>query len=199
MNLPNKLTIFRIILVPIMVIIPFFPIEGEMFNIPIKWLLIALIFIIASITDKLDGYLARSRNEITTFGKFLDPIADKILVLAAMIMLVEASRLPAWIPIIVLFREFLVSGYRLIAVEKSGNVIAASIWGKLKTVTQMLGLIIALIDVNPFGKFLDGCLSGINLAINILSTSMLFISIIATVFSGWNYVKNGKNILLNKE
>lgn len=199
MNLPNKLTIFRIILVPIMVIIPFFPIEGELFNIQIKWLLIALIFIIASITDKLDGYLARSRNEITTFGKFLDPIADKILVLAAMIMLVEASRLPAWIPIIVLFREFLVSGYRLIAVEKSGNVIAASIWGKLKTVTQMLGLIIALIDVNPFGKFLDGSLSGINLAINILSTSMLFISIIATVFSGWNYVKNGKNILLNKE
>lgn len=199
MNLPNKLTIFRIILVPIMVIIPFFPIEGELFNIQIKWLLIALIFIIASITDKLDGYLARSRNEITTFGKFLDPIADKILVLAAMIMLVEASRLPAWIPIIVLFREFIVSGYRLIAVEKSGNVIAASIWGKLKTVTQMVGLIIALIDVNPFGKFLDGSLSGINLAINIISTSMLFISIIATVFSGWNYVKNGKNILLNKE
>lgn len=199
MNLPNKLTIFRIILVPIMVIIPFFPIEGELFNIQIKWLLIALIFIIASITDKLDGYLARSRNEITTFGKFLDPIADKILVLAAMIMLVEASRLPAWIPIIVLFREFIVSGYRLIAVEKSGNVIAASIWGKLKTVTQMVGLIIALIDVNPFGKFLDGSLSGINLAINIISTSMLFISVIATVFSGWNYVKNGKNILLNKE
>lgn len=197
MNLPNKLTIFRIILVPIMVIIPFFPIEGELFNIQIKWLLIALIFIIASITDKLDGYLARSRNEITTFGKFLDPIADKILVLAAMIMLVEASRLPAWIPIIVLFREFIVSGYRLIAVEKSGNVIAASIWGKLKTVTQMVGLIIALIDVNPFGKFLDGSLSGINLAINIISTSMLFISVIATVFSGWDYVKNGKDILSN--
>lgn len=197
MNLPNKLTIFRIILVPIMVIIPFFPIEGELFNIQIKWLLIALIFIIASITDKLDGYLARSRNEITTFGKFLDPIADKILVLAAMIMLVEASRLPAWIPIIVLFREFIVSGYRLIAVEKSGNVIAASIWGKLKTVTQMVGLIIALIDVNPFGKFLDGSLSGINLAINIISTSMLFISVIATVFSGWDYMKNGKDILSN--
>ena len=118
MNLPNKLTIFRIILVPIMVIIPFFNIDGEMFNIPITWLLIDLIFIIASITDKLDGYLARSRNEVTTFGKFLDPIADKILVLAAMIMLVEATKLPAWIPIIVLFREFIVSGYRLIAVEK---------------------------------------------------------------------------------
>ena len=103
MNLPNKLTIFRIILVPIMVIIPFLPINGELFSIPLTWLLVTFIFIIASITDKLDGYLARSRNEITTFGKFLDPIADKILVLAAMIMLVEASRLPAWIPIIVLF------------------------------------------------------------------------------------------------
>ena len=195
MNLPNKLTIFRIILVPIMVIIPFFNIDGEMFNIPITWLLIDLIFIIASITDKLDGYLARSRNEVTTFGKFLDPIADKILVLAAMIMLVEATKLPAWIPIIVLFREFIVSGYRLIAVEKSGNVIAASIWGKLKTVTQMLGLII---DVNSFGKFLDGSLSGINLIINIASTMMLLISVIATIFSGWEYIKNGKDLLSDK-
>ena len=167
MNLPNKLTIFRIILVPIMVIIPFFNIDGEMFNIPITWLLI-------------------------------DPIADKILVLAAMIMLVEATKLPAWIPIIVLFREFIVSGYRLIAVEKSGNVIAASIWGKLKTVTQMLGLIIALIDVNSFGKFLDGSLSGINLIINIASTTMLVISVIATIFSGWEYIKDGKDLLLDK-
>ena len=150
--------------------------------------------LIASITDKLDGYLARSRNEVTTFGKFLDPIADKILVLAAMIMLVEATKLPAWIPIIVLFREFIVSGYRLIAVEKSGNVIAASIWGKLKTVTQMLGLIIALIDVNSFGKFLDG----INLIINIASTMMLLISVIATIFSGWEYIKNGKDLLSDK-
>ncbi|MBO5348588.1 MAG: CDP-diacylglycerol--glycerol-3-phosphate 3-phosphatidyltransferase [Clostridia bacterium] len=198
MNLPNKLTIFRIILVPIMVIIPFLPLEGSLFNIPITWLLVTLIFVIASITDKLDGYLARARNEVTTFGKFLDPIADKILVLAAMIMLVEALRLPAWIPIIVLFREFLVSGYRLIAVEKSGNVIAASIWGKLKTVTQMVGLIVALIDMNSFGKFLDGSLTGINLLLNILSTGMLTISIIATVFSGWDYIKNGKDILLDK-
>ena len=123
MNLANKLTIFRIILVPIMVVIPFIPIEGELFGIPITWLLVALIFIIASITDKLDGYIARSRNQITTFGKFLDPIADKILVLTAMIMLVGANRLPAWIPVIVLFREFIVSGYRLIAVEKSGMLL----------------------------------------------------------------------------
>ena len=195
MTLPNKLTIFRIILVPIMVIIPFLPLEGELFNIPITWLLVELIFIIASITDKLDGYLARSRNQVTTFGKFLDPIADKILVLSAMIMLVENSRLPAWIPIIVLFREFLVSGYRLVAVQKSGNVIAASIWGKLKTVTQMIGIIIALIDMNSFGTCIFGNLSGLSLAINIMSTLMLSISVIATIVSGIDYMKNGKDLL----
>ncbi len=194
MNLPNKLTLFRIILVPIMVIIPFIPLEGELFGISITWLLVALIFVIASITDKLDGYLARSRNQVTTFGKFLDPIADKILVLAAMIMLVEASRLPGWIPIIVLFREFIVSGYRLIAVQKDGNVIAASIWGKLKTITQMLGLIVALIDINAFGTCFNGSLSGIPLVLNIVSTVILSISVIATIFSGWDYIKNGKDL-----
>ena len=130
MNLPNKLTIFRIVLVPIMVIIPFLGLNTIYTNslIPLTWIIVEAIFIIASITDKLDGYIARSRNQITTFGKFLDPIADKILVLAAMIMLVQDQRLPAWIPIIVLFREFIVSGYRLVAVGENGNVIAASIW-----------------------------------------------------------------------
>ena len=195
MNLPNKLTIFRIILVPIMVIIPFFNIDGEMFNIPITWLLIDLIFIIASITDKLDGYLARSRNEVTTFGKFLDPIADKILVLAAMIMLVEATKLPAWIPIIVLFREFIVSGYRLIAVEKSGNVIAASIWGKLKTVTQMIAIILAFVDLNSFGACFSGELQNGAFALNLIATIMMIIQAIATVFSGYDYMKDMKNLL----
>ena len=195
MNLPNKLTVFRILLVPIMVILPFLPIHGELFNIPYVWILVDIIFIIASITDKLDGYLARSRNQITTFGKFLDPIADKILVLAAMIMLTEAGRLPAWIPIIVLFREFIVSGYRLIAVEKSGAVIAASMWGKLKTVTQMVGIGFALVDVNKFAKFFDGSLTGIPLAFNVISTVLLSLSVVATIFSGWDYVKGGKNLL----
>ena len=198
MNLPNKLTIFRIILVPIMVIIPYLPVEGELFSIPITWVLVAVFFVIASITDKLDGYLARSNNQVTTFGKFLDPIADKILVLAAMIMLVEASRLPAWIPIIVVFREFLVSGYRLVAVQKSGNVIAASMWGKIKTVTQMIGLIVALVDMNTFGKFFGGSLNGWALLLNIASTSILFISVVATVFSGWDYLKDGKDLLMDK-
>ena len=171
MNLPNKLTIFRIILVPIMVIIPFFNIQGEFLGIPYTYWILNLIFIIASITDKLDGYIARSRNQVTTFGKFLDPLADKILVLAAMIMLVEMSKLPAWIPIIVVVREFMVSGYRLIAVEKGGKVIAASVWGKLKTVTQMLAIILAFIDVNAFGAFLTKSLTGANLILNSSSRS----------------------------
>ena len=148
MNLANKLTIFRMILVPIMVVVPFFGITGTFLGIPITWWIINFIFIVASITDKLDGYIARSRNQITTFGKFLDPLADKILVLSAMCMLVEINKLPAWIPIIVLAREFIVSGYRLVAVEKGGKVIAASIWGKLKTVTQMLAIILAFAEIH---------------------------------------------------
>lgn len=194
MNLPNKLTIFRIILVPIMVIIPFIPIEGEFLNIPITWIIIDIIFILASLTDKLDGHIARSRNEITTFGKFLDPIADKILVLTAMIMLVEANRLPAWIPIIVVFREFLVSGFRLVAVGENGNVIAASMWGKIKTVTQMFALTLALIDMNSFCVFIKGDLQGVNLVLNVLASVLMAISIIATVFSGYDYLKHGKDL-----
>ena len=202
MNLANKLTIFRILLVPVIMLIPIIDnlvgIPGEFLGISTAFWIMNIIFIVASITDKLDGYIARSRNQVTTFGKFLDPLADKILVLSALVILVEYGKIPSWIPIIVLAREFIVSGYRLIAVEKSGNVIAASIWGKLKTVTQMLGLIIALIDVNSFGKFLDGSLSGINLIINIASTMMLLISVIATIFSGWEYIKNGKDLLSDK-
>ena len=195
MNLPNKLTVFRIILVPIMVIIPFFNIQGEFLGIPVTMWLINLIFIIASITDKLDGTIARKTNQITTFGKFLDPIADKILVIAAMTMLVEMAKLPAWIPIIVITREFIVSGYRLVAVEKGGKVIAASIWGKLKTVTQMLAIILAFVDISAFGAFLVTELTGGALYLNVLATALMFISVIATIFSGWDYVKNGKELL----
>ena len=140
MNLANKLTIFRMILVPVILIIPYLGIEKEVclglleasIGIPVTMLLMDLVFIIASITDKLDGYLARSRNMVTTFGKFLDPLADKILVLTSLIILVQFDRLPAWIPAIILTREFLVSGYRLVAVEKGGQVIAASFLRKIE-------------------------------------------------------------------
>ena len=194
MNLANKLTLFRIILVPIILIIPFLGIQGEVLGVPITYIIIDIIFIIASATDKLDGHIARSRNQITTFGKFLDPIADKILVIVAMLILVEAGRLPAWIPAIVVIREFIVSGYRLVAVEKSGKVIAASIWGKIKTCTQMLGLVVAFIDVNGFGAIFSGNLSGIPFVINLITTILLSISVIATIFSGIDYLKGSKEL-----
>ena len=195
MNLANKLTIFRIILVPLMVIIPFLGIQGEVLGIPITYLVVNLIFIIASITDNLDGYIARSRNQITTFGKFLDPLADKILVISALVILVEYSKIPSWIPIIVLAREFVVSGYRLIAVEKGGKVIAASIWGKLKTVTRMIAIILAFLDVNAFGDCFSGQLTGIPFVLNLGVTIMMIIQTIATIFSGYDYLKNGKDLL----
>ena len=209
MNLPNKLTILRIILVPIMVMIPYLNIQGEVLGISISWLIIDAIFIIASITDKLDGSIARSKNMVTNFGKFLDPIADKILVLGAMVMLVEMNKLPAWIPVIVLFREFVVSGYRLIAVEQGGKVIAASIWGKIKTATQMFAIILAFIDKFGYGKFVFRVRSeaeqiissaGIYMntpqfILNIVVTVLMSVSVIAAIFSGWDYIKGGKELL----
>ena len=197
MNLPNKLTIFRIILVPVMVIISLLNIQGTFLNIPISYWIINLIFIIASITDHLDGKIARKNNQVTTFGKFADPLADKILVLSAMLILVEFNKLPAWIPIIVLAREFVVSGYRLIAVEKGGQVIAANIWGKLKTVTQMIAIVLCFLDLNAFAAFINTKLTGLDLAINVLSSLFIFVSVVATIFSGWSYIKGGKDLLKN--
>lgn len=212
MNLANKLTIFRIILVPIFVIIAYLGqlglINGEFLGISITFLIMDVIFIIASITDKLDGYIARSRNQITTFGKFLDPLADKILVLSALVILVEFNKIPAWIPIIVLVREFLVSGYRLVAVEKGGKVIAASIWGKLKTVTQMIAIILIFIDKFNFCDFLRATTNIENAVsssfqifmttpefiFNIITSVLLLVSVIATIFSGWDYLKGGKDL-----
>ena len=194
MNLANKITIIRILLVPIMVIIPFLNIKSNLWGIPVEYIIIDIIFIIAALTDKLDGYIARSKNQITNFGKFLDPIADKIVVITAMVMLVEFNHLPAWIPIIVIFREFVVSGYRLIAVQSSGKVIAANIWGKLKTVTQMLAISLAFIDPNPYGAIFNGRLSGYEFIINLLVTLTMSISVVATIFSGWEYIKGGKDL-----
>ena len=195
MNLANKLTIFRIILVPILIIIPLIGIKQEWYGIPVTWILVDIIFLIASITDKLDGYIARSRNQVTTFGKFLDPLADKILVLAAMILLVEDGRLPSWIPIIVLAREFIVSGYRLIAVEKGGIVIAASKWGKLKTITQMIAIVLAFVDMNPFAECFRGTLSGGDFILNMIVTILMITQTIATIFSGYDYLKGSKKLL----
>ena len=213
LNLANKLTLFRIILVPVMMLIPIIDslcgINGTFLGISIAFWIMNIIFIIASITDKLDGYIARSRNQVTTFGKFLDPLADKILVISALVILVEYAKIPSWIPIIVLAREFIVSGYRLLAVEKGGKVIAASIWGKLKTVTQMIAIICCFVDSFNFGEFIFRVPNVVEMIsnssaiymttgqfiINIFATVMLVVSVVATIFSGVDYLKNGKELL----
>lgn len=205
MNLPNKLTVIRILLVPVMVVVALLGtygvIKGNFLGVGIEFWILNLIFIVASITDKLDGSIARSRNLVTNFGKFLDPIADKILVLAAMLILVEKQMIPAWIPIIVLTREFSVSAYRLIAVEQGGKVIAASNWGKLKTVTQMIAIIFAFININgtnTFFNFIGWELEPVELVINMITSVMLLISVVAAVFSGWDYIKGGKDLFKDK-
>lgn len=195
MNTPNKLTVARILLVPVMVIIALINIPGSIGNIPMSMIIIDIIFIIGSITDNIDGRLARKNNQITTFGKFLDPIADKILVLSAMLILVELGHLPAWIPIIIITREFAVSGYRLIAVQEKGEVIAANKWGKIKTTTQMIAIILAFIDANPFGAIFNQSLYGYDFVINLLTTIFMLACVIATIFSGYEYLKGGKDLL----
>jgi CDP-diacylglycerol--glycerol-3-phosphate 3-phosphatidyltransferase len=197
MNLANKLTIFRMVLVPIFVIIGYIGIPGEIIGISNTIWCMNIIFIIASITDKLDGYLARKNNQVTDFGKFLDPIADKILVIAAMLILVGMQRLPAWIPIIVVFREFLVSGYRMMAAGKKGKVVAANKWGKLKTVTQMIALILIFIDNYAYFDFARGVIENPGfMTLNIIQSIIMTLSVIATIFSGYEYLKDGKDILL---
>lgn len=198
MNLPNKLTVFRVILVIIMLIISYIPMNNSFLNISLNMWILNIIFIVASITDSLDGKIARKNNLVTDFGKFLDPIADKILVLTAMLILVERDMLPAWIPIIVIIREFMVSGYRLIAVQKEAKVIAASWYGKVKTTAQMIAIICAFININNtnvFGNFIYGNLTGLPLIINFITTVAFVVAVIATIVSGIDYLKDSKNLL----
>lgn len=194
MNTPNKLTIARMALVPIIVIVSMINIPWAFKLIPIGYIIVDILFIIGALTDKIDGSLARKNNQVTTFGKFLDPIADKILVISALIILVERQTLPSWIPIIIIMREFAVSGYRLIAVEH-GKVIAANKWGKIKTVTQMIAIIFALIDIYPYGSIFTESLSGGYFVINLISTIMMSVCVIATIFSGYEYLKEGKDLI----
>ena len=141
MNLPNKLTMLRIFLVPIFVVLLLNPFLKE----GTKWLTLT-IFLIACLTDFLDGRIARKRNLITNFGKFMDPLADKLLVCSALVVLTGLGRIPSWFVTIIIAREFVVSGLRLIAVD-NGIVIAASWWGKFKTTFQMLYIILVLMDL----------------------------------------------------
>lgn len=192
MNLANKLTLLRIILVPVFLI--FFLVQG----IDYGTIIATIIFIVASITDQLDGHIARSRNQITTFGKFMDPLADKLLVTAVFVCLVQIDMIPAWAVIIILSREFAVSGLRSIAAS-NGLVIAASWWGKIKTVTQMVAIILFLLTVNIMS------LTNTSLTISYLpffvwaANIVFYIAVIITIISGVDYfVKNRKVITIDK-
>jgi CDP-diacylglycerol--glycerol-3-phosphate 3-phosphatidyltransferase len=147
MNLPNKLTLIRVLMVPVFVLFMLTNLGGSYGRI------IALVlFIVASLTDLLDGYLARKYNLVTNFGKFMDPLADKLLVCSALICFVETGQLPAWMVIVIIAREFIISGFRLVASD-AGVVIAASYWGKIKTTVQMIMIIALLLDLS-FGIWL---------------------------------------------
>lgn len=200
MNLPNKITIARMLLIPIMIIIPFINIQGTLANTEITYsnLIVLVIFLIASFTDFLDGYLARKNNLVTTFGKFLDPIADKLLVLSALVMLVEMDKIPAWIPIIIAAREFIVSGIRMLAAGE-GNVIAASWLGKIKTVSQMIAISLAFVDINPFMHFIRGSITGGALVLNVIMSLAMLVSVITTIWSGADYFIKSKEIILRSK
>ena len=163
MNLPNKLTILRVIMIPFFV---FFLLSGVGGSAS-KWIAL-VIFAAASITDTLDGYIARRDNLITDFGKFMDPLADKLLVCSALICFVELDKLPAWMVIIIIAREFIISGFRLIAAE-NGIVIAANYWGKFKTVSQMIMIILLLIDLGGVFDILEQIFIWLSLALTVIS------------------------------
>ncbi|MCY6372530.1 CDP-diacylglycerol--glycerol-3-phosphate 3-phosphatidyltransferase [Clostridium ganghwense] len=174
MNLANKLTMLRILLVPVFLIF-------VALNTPLGTVTAIVVFILASLTDKLDGHIARSRNQITKFGKFMDPLADKLLVTSALVSLVEYQIVPTWMAMIIIAREFAVTGLRAVAASE-GIVIAASWWGKLKTATQMVAIVFALIKLVYSPAY-----------ITYITYIILGAAVIITVISGVDYfVKNKK-------
>jgi CDP-diacylglycerol--glycerol-3-phosphate 3-phosphatidyltransferase len=165
MNLPNKLTILRVIMIPLFLLI----LLTNWLPDPQKRIIAVIIFALASFTDYLDGYIARKNNLVTNFGKFMDPLADKLLVTSALISLVELGDLSAWIAILIISREFIITGFRLIAAS-DGIVIAASWWGKIKTVSQMLMIIIVLLNINTtLFNYLEYLLMGVVILFTIIS------------------------------
>lgn len=178
MNLANKLTILRIFLIPIFMIFLL-----NRIDIPYGASIAAVIFIIAAITDALDGYIARKKNQITTLGKFMDPLADKLLVSAALISLVQMGKISAIAVVIIIAREFTISVFRAVATAE-GVVISASWWGKAKTVTQITAIIALLLNNFPFNY--------INFPFDVIMT---WVAVIFTVVSGVDYIRINKHIL----
>ena len=175
MNLPNKLTILRVIMIPFFVLALLYN-GGE--NQSLRYVA-AAIFIIASLTDMLDGKIARKYNLVTNFGKFMDPLADKLLVCSALICLVELKELPAWMVIVIISREFIISGFRLVASD-NGVVIAASYWGKFKTTFQMIAVVLLIVGIP---------------ALSMVTTAVVWIALVLTVISLVDYIAKNVNVL----
>jgi len=169
MNLPNALTVFRILAVPFIIALLYFPHKTSC-------LIATLFFLVAILTDLADGFLARKYNQVTNFGKFLDPLADKILIASVLIMLVELNWVPAWIAMIIIVRELLVTGLRAIAADK-GQVIAADKYGKMKTIMQSVALVPLIYHYPIFGIDVAG-----------LGFFLLLVALVLTIYSGWNYL-----------
>ena len=160
MTTANKLTLCRVVMIPIFLVLLYVDFTGHL------WAALA-VFILASVTDFIDGYVARHYHQITDFGKFMDPLADKLLVCSALICLIELGQLPAWIVIVIISREFIISGFRLIASD-NGVVIAASYWGKFKTTFQMIAVILLIFDFEVLRPLASACV-WIALALTIIS------------------------------
>ena len=173
MNLPNKLTMFRVILIPFFVVFLLVDITSAD-----KWIALA-IFIVASLTDMLDGKIARKYNLVTNFGKFMDPLADKLLVCSALICLVALERIPAWMVIVIIAREFIISGFRLVASD-NGVVIAASYWGKFKTTFQIIMICLMIADLE---------------ALQLLTMIVTWVAVILTVVSLVDYLVKNKDVM----
>lgn len=173
MNLPNKLTMFRVILIPFFIVFLLVPITSVD-----KWIALT-IFIVASLTDLLDGHIARKYHLVTNFGKFMDPLADKLLVCSALICLIELDRIPSWMVIIIIAREFVISGFRLIASD-NGVVIAASYWGKFKTTFQMIAVCLMIADIA---------------ALSLVTSIVTWIAVILTVVSLVDYLIKNKDVM----
>lgn len=180
MNLPNKLTVFRVLLIPFFVVFLLLEPDNMTFR-----LIAEAIFVVASLTDMLDGKIARKYNLITNFGKFMDPLADKLLVCSAMICLIQTGQIPAWVVLIIVAREFIISGFRLIAAE-NGIVIAANMWGKFKTVSQMIMVIVLVANFD-------------NVIWQAIGQVFIWISLVLTVISLCVYVYENKQVLKEQD
>ncbi len=177
MNIANKVTMFRVFLIPVFLIVYI----SDLLSDPVRSYVAVAIFIIASLTDWLDGYLARTRNLITNFGKFMDPLADKLLVSAAMIVMIEKGLLPSWVVVIILSREFIVTGLRMIAAS-ANKVIAASLWGKIKTNLQMIMIVYIMLEIKgrPF---------------QIIGNALIFLTVALTLLSAIDYISKNTDVL----